>query len=174
MKNFNKSWGQFLFGLFFVSFLVGQEDTSLKNAVNNSDRNINYSARDEYRNPYETLSFFRIKPDMHVLELAAGGGWYTEILAPYLKNDGMLSVTQPTLPECSYGTSGLCGYLAGQYVWTGDVCIPRMAIKQALALSDALPVYDLLLQPAEESGHRSWPDTCYRHLAVPVESQYQG
>ena len=93
MKNFNKSWGQLLFGLFFVSFLVGQEDTSLKNAVNNSDRNINYSARDEYRNPYETLSFFRIKPDMHVLELAAGGGWYTEILAPYLKNNGMLSVT---------------------------------------------------------------------------------
>ena len=93
MKNFNKLWGQFLFGLFFVSFLMGEEDTSLKNAVNNSDRNINYSARDEYRNPYETLSFFRIKPDMHVLELAAGGGWYTEILAPYLKNNGMLSVT---------------------------------------------------------------------------------
>jgi len=58
---------------------------ALLDAVNNPERNVNYSARDNYRNPYETLSFFQIKPTMHVLELSAGGGWYTEILAPYLE-----------------------------------------------------------------------------------------
>ena len=65
----------------------------LLDAVNNPARNSAYSARDASRHPYETLSFFQINPSMHVLELSAGGGWYTEILAPYLKDSGKLSVT---------------------------------------------------------------------------------
>lgn len=47
-------------------------------------------ARDAARHPYETLSFFGIHPKMTVVELAPGGGWYTEILAPYLRKDGKL------------------------------------------------------------------------------------
>ena len=47
-------------------------------------------ARDEYRNPYETLSFFEIKSNMKVIELSPGGGWYTEILANYLHEPGIL------------------------------------------------------------------------------------
>ena len=45
-------------------------------------------ARDVYRHPRETLEFFGIEPDMTVVELWPGGGWYAEILAPYLKDDG--------------------------------------------------------------------------------------
>ena len=41
-------------------------------------------ARDQYRHPIETLTFFGIKPDMTVVEIWPGGGWYTDILAPYL------------------------------------------------------------------------------------------
>ena len=41
----------------------------------------------------KTLSFFNITPSMQVLELAAGGGWYTEILSPYLRDAGSLTVT---------------------------------------------------------------------------------
>jgi len=41
-------------------------------------------ARDAYRHPRETLSFFRVAPTQTVVEIAPGGGWYTEILAPYL------------------------------------------------------------------------------------------
>ena len=78
---------------FFVNLEAAHHEDPLLDAVNNSDRNVKYSARDNFRNPYETLSFFKIKPNMHVLELAAGGGWYTEILAPYLKENGKLSVT---------------------------------------------------------------------------------
>ena len=80
-----------------VSFLgnieAAHHEDALLDAVNNSDRNPKYSARNDSRNPYKTLSFFQIKPSMHVLELAAGGGWYSEILAPYLKTSGKLSVT---------------------------------------------------------------------------------
>lgn len=45
-------------------------------------------ARDRYRHPKETLLFFGFRPDMTVIEIAPGGGWYTEILAPALKGRG--------------------------------------------------------------------------------------
>ncbi len=50
-------------------------------------------ARDIYRHPLETLSFFGLRDDMTVVELWPGGGWYTEILAPVLKDRGKLVVT---------------------------------------------------------------------------------
>ena len=45
-------------------------------------------ARDQYRHPAQTLAFFGVKPDMTVLEIWPSGGWYTEILAPYLRANG--------------------------------------------------------------------------------------
>jgi predicted methyltransferase len=45
-------------------------------------------ARDRYRNPLETLSFFGVRPNMTVVEIWPGGGWYTEILAPYVRRGG--------------------------------------------------------------------------------------
>ncbi len=49
--------------------------------------------RDVYRHPIETLSFFGVKPDMTVIEMFPGQGWYTEILAPLLADHGKLIVT---------------------------------------------------------------------------------
>ena len=45
-------------------------------------------ARDPYRHPAQTLDFFKIKPTHTVVEIWPGGGWYTEILAPYLAQGG--------------------------------------------------------------------------------------
>lgn len=45
-------------------------------------------ARDKYRHPGQTLTFFGIRPDMSVIEITPGGGWYAEILAPLLKDNG--------------------------------------------------------------------------------------
>ena len=45
-------------------------------------------ARDQFRNPRETLEFFGVKPDMSVVEIWPGGGWYTQVIAPYLKSGG--------------------------------------------------------------------------------------
>lgn len=56
----------------------------------NSDIRVESSERDKFRNPKDTLSFFKINPSQTVVELAPGGGWYTEILAPYLKDHGKL------------------------------------------------------------------------------------
>ena len=65
-------------------------DAKLKAAIAASSRTPGNVARDVYRHPYETLSFFGIRPNMTVVELAPGGGWYTEILAPYLRENGKL------------------------------------------------------------------------------------
>jgi predicted methyltransferase len=94
MKNIYHALGLLMIAVSFSADIESaHHEDALLDAVNTSDRNAKYSARDNFRNPYETLSFFQIKPRMHVLELAAGGGWYTEILAPYLKSAGKLSVT---------------------------------------------------------------------------------
>ncbi|WP_240615626.1 class I SAM-dependent methyltransferase [Alteromonas facilis] len=64
-------------------------DEQLAAAVGAEER-ADESVRDQYRNPIETLEFFGIKPSMTVVELAPSGGWYTEILGPYLADDGHL------------------------------------------------------------------------------------
>lgn len=45
-------------------------------------------ARDPFRNPKETLMFFGVEPGMSVVEIWPGGGWYTQVIAPYLKEGG--------------------------------------------------------------------------------------
>lgn len=62
----------------------------LKAAVAADNRLVGNVARDAWRHPYETLSFFGVKPTDTVVELAPGGGWFTEILAPYLRESGQL------------------------------------------------------------------------------------
>jgi len=81
---------------FIASFAVAalgaqaQAADPLKAAVAADHRSVGNVARDVWRHPYETLSFFGIKPTDTVVELAPGGGWYTEILAPYLRDGGQL------------------------------------------------------------------------------------
>lgn len=62
----------------------------LRAAVEDPGRTQAERGRDPYRNPYDTLSFFGIEPDMTVIELYPGGGWYSAVLAPYLAEDGQL------------------------------------------------------------------------------------
>lgn len=45
-------------------------------------------ARDQYRHPRETLTFFGLQPGQTVIEITPGAGWYSEILAPYLRGNG--------------------------------------------------------------------------------------
>jgi predicted methyltransferase len=69
---------------------TAQADDALKAALAGAQRTSVYAARDSWRHPYETLSFFGIRPDMTVVEISPGDGWYTEILAPYLRDRGRL------------------------------------------------------------------------------------
>ncbi len=68
---------------------------TLTQAVGGTWRTPAYVKRDQYRHPLEALQFFGIRPDMTVVELDPGGGWWTEILAPYLKANGRLVEAVP-------------------------------------------------------------------------------
>ncbi len=62
--------------------------TQLDQMVAGNWRSPENRARDVYRHPKATLQFFGIRPDLTVIEITPGGGWYTEILAPLLHDNG--------------------------------------------------------------------------------------
>ena len=64
---------------------------SLAEAVAGDWRSDDEKARDAWRNPAATLEFFEVEPSETVVEIWPGGGWYTNVLAPYLASgDGTL------------------------------------------------------------------------------------
>ena len=71
----------------------------LQAAIDGPQRTPANVKRDEFRHPLETLEFFGIRPDMRVIEVLPGSGWYTEILAPFLRDHGRL--VEATPPESS-------------------------------------------------------------------------
>ena len=73
-----------------ISSLPVFADDALQAAINGVQRSDANKARDAARHPLQTLEFFGITPTMTVVELNPGGGWYTEILAPYLRAQGQL------------------------------------------------------------------------------------
>src|SRR3982751_5796132 len=60
---------------------------TIETAVAGDWRKPDAKARDAERHPTEALSFWGLKPGMTILELQPGGGWWTEILAPYAKTN---------------------------------------------------------------------------------------
>ena len=66
------------------------DEAALKAAIAGDHRTPTYAERDQYRHPLETLTLFDVQPNHTVVEVWPGGGWYTEILAPYLSKNGLL------------------------------------------------------------------------------------
>lgn len=70
-------------------------DALLDAAIAGEHRSAEEKARDIWRHPKETLAFFGVEPSMTVVEIWPGGGWYTKVLAPYLKSgDGVYYAAQ--------------------------------------------------------------------------------
>jgi predicted methyltransferase len=94
--------------LLTINVQAADQDTKalIEKAVASEHRSATNKARDVYRHPVETLSFFGIQPDMKVLEVLSGRGWYTEILASILKDNGELTIS-------SFGDKHPNDYLRG-------------------------------------------------------------
>jgi len=94
-------------GVALLSGAPARADDGLKTAIASPLRTPAFAARDAARHPYETLTFFGIKPTQTVVELSPGGGWYTEILAPYLRERGQLIAAgdDPESPKAYYQRS---------------------------------------------------------------------
>lgn len=68
-------------------------ESKIRAAMESDVRTEAEKARDRNRKPVETLTFFGLRDDMRVLELIPGGGWYTKLLAPTLRDEGELYVS---------------------------------------------------------------------------------
>lgn len=82
-------------------------DSPLADALKGAHRSPEHVRRDAARHPAETLGFFGLAPDMTVVEIWPGAGWYTEILAPVLRERGRLYAAHfnPDSPSAYYRES---------------------------------------------------------------------
>jgi predicted methyltransferase len=67
-------------------------DAKLRVSLAGPQRTEREKARDVYRHPLQTLEFFGLHDDMTVVEISPGGGWFTAVLAPVLRDHGKLVV----------------------------------------------------------------------------------
>lgn len=72
----------------------GSVEVLLDQALAGAQRSAANRLRDQYRHPRETLLFFGLRPDMTVVEIWPGGGWYSEILGPVLRERGKYILAQ--------------------------------------------------------------------------------
>jgi len=63
-------------------------EAKLKAALAADIRTDKEKDRDRNRRPIDTLKFFGLRDDMKIVELVPGGGWYTKLLAPVVKENG--------------------------------------------------------------------------------------
>lgn len=77
-----------------VVFASSSDSEKLDKALAGQHRG-DSAKRDQYRHPKETLEFFQVQSNHHVVEIwPGGGGWYTRVLAPYLRDEGKLYAAQ--------------------------------------------------------------------------------
>ena len=78
-------------------------NAALQAAIDAPGRDAANRARDGYRHPLQTLAFFGVQPNQTVIEITPGGGWYSEILAPYLNAGGRYIGAVPAAAAGSKG-----------------------------------------------------------------------
>ena len=79
-----------LFGFNYAAAQYSAVESELMTAMSAEIRTDAEKMRDVNRNPIETLAFFGLRDDMKVVELLPGGGWYTKLLAPVMREKGEL------------------------------------------------------------------------------------
>ena len=84
----------------------------LQAAISGKHRTPAFVERDKYRNPLKTLQLFDVQPNHTVVEIWPGSGWYTEILAPYLRDKGTLIAAHYDSKDdqASYRASSRAGF----------------------------------------------------------------
>lgn len=107
-------------------------DPALTALIKGPQRSIANSVRDKYRNPGEVLTFFGEKPNSVVVEILPGaGGYWTEILAPYLKDKGLYVAANgdqaSASTEVQKDNAGLAAKLAADPTDYGKAVVSQFA-----------------------------------------------
>lgn len=90
----------------------GSINAGLRSLVDGKQRTSANMARDQFRRPYEVLQFLEIKPSSTVIEISPGvAGYWTEILAPYLRDHGVYVAANPA-PQSPAAKAGMAKFNA--------------------------------------------------------------
>ncbi len=114
---------------FAPALQAGAADVALQAAIANPKRTAAFVKRDVARHPQEELEFFGLRPDMTVVEVSPGRGYWTEILAPYLKAAGTyyVAVPPPNDPEApAPGKDAFRKKLAAEPVTYGKITLTEL------------------------------------------------
>jgi len=76
------------FGVGNTVSLAADDNERMQQVLAGDHRSEVSKARDSMRHPIETLEFFGLRSDMTLIEILPGGGWYAEVLAPFMKDTG--------------------------------------------------------------------------------------
>ena len=137
-------------------------DPVLAEVVAGDWRSDEAKARDRYRHPVESLTFWGLKPGMTILEVQPGGAsWWTEILAPYAKRTGgTFYATGPDLdnPELSEGARKARAEFEARYGAKPDL-YGKVGVVNWGAKSKPLPKesYDFILTARSIHGWMGTP-----------------
>jgi predicted methyltransferase len=92
------------------------EDKSLASLVDGPQRGAANKARDPWRHPLDSLTFWGLQPGLTVLEIDPAGGYWTEIMAPFVTSGGgryIAALADPNAPNLSDGArKGRAAFLA--------------------------------------------------------------
>ena len=146
--------------LTFAALPAQAADAALKAALTGPQRTAENTGRDGARHPAQTLAFWGLKPKQTVIEISPGGGYWTEILAPYAKATGGTYVAtaadldNPKLSEgakkgrasfeAKYGDQAKYGPI--QYVNFGPVSGPLGSPNSADLVITARNVHNWMMQ----------------------------
>ena len=114
---------------------------ALTASIQGEHRSEDSQQRDQYRKPLEVLDFLGFRSDMKVVEIWPGGGWYTDILAPALKDNGQLVAAQFDLNgPYGYQRRGLGAFftkLGSHPKLFRNVDVTQFSLPYQLALTEA-------------------------------------
>lgn len=96
---FRRIWPYFILAFLVSTPSIAQTEhkelsqidrANIEDLIASEDRSESHKARDKYRHPLETLTFFGFDPEMTVVEIWPGGqgGWYRAILEPFFEGRG--------------------------------------------------------------------------------------
>lgn len=128
-------------------------DPAIASAVASPARTPQNLARDIYRHPAETLSFFGLKPGDTVVEFNPSGGWYTEILAPLVAGHGHYIGTQAP----GAGLDKLKARFTGQHIrfvdWPVGDAIPANSVDTVLTFRN---IHNLVMSDSAPAAFASF------------------
>lgn len=125
------------------------ERVQLSDIISNQPEDV--KQRYAARRPQETLEFFGLKPDMTVIEVLPGGGWYSRIISPYLGVDGQLIGADYSLPMWSeFGGFATPEFIKARQGWA-DKWQQDISAKLP-AGSSGISAYTLATLPRELNG----------------------